>query len=599
MATSEEIRLIVNTEVDRALKDMRRLNGQMDKSTKKGGQVAGSFGAMKAAAIGVAASMAGVVTVLSRAVKAGAELEETNNKFNVTFSKVAKTAQAASKELQEAYLFSEQGAKDALSSTGDLLTGLGVTQDRAVELSLATAKLGADLASFTNDSGGAAGATEALTAAMLGERERAKSLGLVLNETNLKKFAEEQGIAWEAADQGTKAMITLQAAMAQSPNAIGDVERSMQSYTNQMRMAENTMADAQARIGSGLLPALKLFLGDLNESRGAILDHASAVGQFVGKTLTGFKIAIDQITIWVNVVQAKANELFARMAMLEGKLYAKLGNKRLARAAFKQAKDFSQAAIDATQAQIDARQRLSESTRVYNEYDREQQKEHNELENEQLKADQEKKNEIKKEAKEKEVETFTALEAKMNKFVSGSLGVRADAYSSYSSFMLNNLNKNSKTQFKIWKAFSIQQAIIDTYKAANAAYAALAGIPIIGPALGAAAAASAVGVGMMRVNQIRKTKFKAAATGALVRGTPGGTPLIAGENSRDEVVMPLENDQVMDRVSQKIGGGNVTVNINGGHFYGERWPKEVAKKIDTELYKLLQDGKSSFAAGIK
>src|SRR6185437_8450827 len=55
----------------------------------------------------------------------------------------------------------------------------------------------------------------------------------------------------------------------------------------------------------------------------------------------------------------------------------------------------------------------------------------------------------------------------------------------------------------IGKAAAIAQAMIKTYESATSAYAALAGIPIIGPALGAAAAAVAVGVGLANVAQIR------------------------------------------------------------------------------------------------
>lgn len=55
---------------------------------------------------------------------------------------------------------------------------------------------------------------------------------------------------------------------------------------------------------------------------------------------------------------------------------------------------------------------------------------------------------------------------------------------------------------KAGKAFATAQATIDTFKAANSAYAAMAGIPIVGPALGAAAAAAAVVAGIANVKKI-------------------------------------------------------------------------------------------------
>lgn len=62
--------------------------------------------------------------------------------------------------------------------------------------------------------------------------------------------------------------------------------------------------------------------------------------------------------------------------------------------------------------------------------------------------------------------------------------------------------KQSKAAFTAYKAFAIAQTTIDTIKAAVGAYSAMASIPIVGPALGAAAAAAAIAYGMARVAQI-------------------------------------------------------------------------------------------------
>jgi len=53
------------------------------------------------------------------------------------------------------------------------------------------------------------------------------------------------------------------------------------------------------------------------------------------------------------------------------------------------------------------------------------------------------------------------------------------------------------------KAMAIVQATIDTYKSAQAAYASMAGIPVVGPALGGIAAAAAVAMGLKNIAAIR------------------------------------------------------------------------------------------------
>jgi len=82
---------------------------------------------------------------------------------------------------------------------------------------------------------------------------------------------------------------------------------------------------------------------------------------------------------------------------------------------------------------------------------------------------------------------------------------------------------------KAGKAAAIAQTTIDTYKGAVAAYASLAEIPIVGPALGGIAAAAAVASGLKAVKQITATKSPEIkrpnyASGVIgLRGSGSGT----------------------------------------------------------------------------
>lgn len=70
-----------------------------------------------------------------------------------------------------------------------------------------------------------------------------------------------------------------------------------------------------------------------------------------------------------------------------------------------------------------------------------------------------------------------------------------------------------RAYFEVWKAASIAETVINTYKAAVGAYSAMASIPYVGPALGAAAAAAAVAYGMAQVARIRAMKFGGGSEG--------------------------------------------------------------------------------------
>lgn len=120
------------------------------------------------------------------------------------------------------------------------------------------------------------------------------------------------------------------------------------------------------------------------------------------------------------------------------------------------------------------------------------------------------------------------------------------------------LGQQSKAAFAAWKAFSIVNAIIDTYTGAQKAFTSLAGIPIIGPALGAAAAGVAIAAGMMRVNMIRNQQYQGREKGGSVTAN---TPYIVGERG-PELVVPHRGGTVIPngQLSNAMGGGQVIYN---------------------------------------
>lgn len=77
-----------------------------------------------------------------------------------------------------------------------------------------------------------------------------------------------------------------------------------------------------------------------------------------------------------------------------------------------------------------------------------------------------------------------------------------------------------------------------------------------------------------------------AAKGAYIKGSMGGTLLVAGEKGRDEMVLPLEDQEVMSRF------GGMTVNLAIQNFWGT---EEMARRLDVGLLELKRNGASAFA----
>jgi len=199
-----------------------------------------------------------IAAVAGFSIKAASDAEEIRSKFATVFKAVGADAEKVSQDLAENFGLSSVKSKELLADTGDLLTGFGFTGKAALSLAEKTNKLAVDLASFTNFSGGAEGASKALTKALLGERESVKSLGIAILDKDVKEkvaLLRSKGMKF-ASDRQAKAEATLLIAIEQSQNAIGDYERTKESFANQSRKLTNKIFDLKVAIGDVLLPAV-------------------------------------------------------------------------------------------------------------------------------------------------------------------------------------------------------------------------------------------------------------------------------------------------------------------------------------------------------
>ena len=93
--------------------------------------------------------------------------------------------------------------------------------------------------------------------------------------------------------------------------------------------------------------------------------------------------------------------------------------------------------------------------------------------------------------------------------------------------------KEQKKAFEIQKAANIAGALMDTWKAANGAYASLSSIPVVGPVLGGVAAGVAAAAGLANVKNISSQQFGSRGN---VTAPSGG-----GGNQSNQVITPNFN----------------------------------------------------------
>jgi hypothetical protein len=89
-------------------------------------------------------------------------------------------------------------------------------------------------------------------------------------------------------------------------------------------------------------------------------------------------------------------------------------------------------------------------------------------------------------------------------------------------------DEEGRKQFERSKKIQAAQALISTYESAVQAFKSLAGIPVVGPALGSAAAAAAVAAGLANVKNIRSQTFSGSASEPDVPNTEGITAAASG-----------------------------------------------------------------------
>jgi methyl-accepting chemotaxis protein/phage host-nuclease inhibitor protein Gam len=311
----------------RILGDSTSLNNSLTDSEKRVKAFANKVGSIGQ----VMTVVGGAITAVSIGlVKMASDAEETSSKFATVFKDVSDEADKTAKNLAINFGLSANAAKQLLSDTGDLLTGFGFTGQAALDLSTKVNELAVDLASFTNYSGGAEGASAALTKALLGERESVKSLGISIMETDVQaKVLEltQKGMTFET-DRQAKAYATLFIAQEQSKNAIGDFSRTSEGFANQMRILKARLNDVVVALGEKLLPMATSMVGKVTEvvtkvnewieahpklvewivKTGAVLGGLVLVGGPVLMAVSAFikaKSAIDNTTFALKLLNTK------------------------------------------------------------------------------------------------------------------------------------------------------------------------------------------------------------------------------------------------------------------------------------------------------
>lgn len=198
-------------------------------------------------------------------IDAASDVEEMQNKFDVVFQGMTDSVSTWADTYAESIGRNSNVIKGYLADNQNMFVGMGMTRDSAASLSENLVTLALDLASFNNLNED--DAVNAMSKALMGETESAKSLGAVLNENTIAMAQEALGYEGKFADlsEAEKMEVRYQAILMQSTDAVGDCVRSLDSYKGRTIQLNSAKQKLKETIGSMLLPVMTQLVGALTE----------------------------------------------------------------------------------------------------------------------------------------------------------------------------------------------------------------------------------------------------------------------------------------------------------------------------------------------
>ena len=208
---------------------------------------------------------AGAVMVTKSLLEEASVAEELESKFRVVFKGMIDVTNEWITNFSDKVGRSKTEVKGYMADLQNLFVGMGSGRQAAADLSKEVVSLSVDLASFNNLSDSET--IKRFTSALMGESQAAKGLGASILEAQLKVAAAAMGIGnySNKMSELIKMQVRLKAIQMQSADAIGDAERTIDSYTNQVKVLQANLKELRIELGTQLLPQFTKFISEVNK----------------------------------------------------------------------------------------------------------------------------------------------------------------------------------------------------------------------------------------------------------------------------------------------------------------------------------------------
>lgn len=275
-AKNTDLNIRVNVQ-DKFSQGFKKLTGNLQNTADK----LDSFG--KKASLAITAPM---ILAGGFAIKAAADAEEMENRFQAVFGNLADSSAEFADELGNAVGRSTIKIKDGLSVFQSFAVGMGFSRDQAQNLSESLSTLTFDFASFNNISDGEA--QQRFISALSGSSEVLDRFGINIKQSALDIELQAQGLANSTVEATEQQKVIARLAIIMramtDQGAVGDAIRTQDSFTNQMKRLNDAFFDFKVQLGRDIIPAIT----GLVTSAGQALESFNNLNPSVRKAILVF-----------------------------------------------------------------------------------------------------------------------------------------------------------------------------------------------------------------------------------------------------------------------------------------------------------------------
>ena len=279
--TVDELQVLITANTNELRKEINNANkniASLKKSADKG--TTGVSTAFKKLKTGIVAL--GIGKVIKDSIQSGMDAIESDSLFDTSLGASADAVRTWSNEMAGALGLSDVAIRKNTGVIFNMTSSMGVAEENALKMSKGISLLSEDMASFYNlDS---AEAFNKLRAGLTGETEPLKALGILVDENTVKQTAYSEGIAENGAEltQQQKVLARYVAILNQTGNAQGDLARTINSPSNQLRILKQQVQNLGIAFSKFLMPVISAVLPYITAFTKVVTQALTSLATFLG-----------------------------------------------------------------------------------------------------------------------------------------------------------------------------------------------------------------------------------------------------------------------------------------------------------------------------